>query len=145
MQIIKQIGSAEKKIENLMRNLTILLPDKLQKCWLSSHFHGQFATCGSWRQGCTPWTRSLNFIIFIIIIIVSRDLHMTFAAPHTGRFLIYLVQGCQTRGPSTDHIVITEYDPSHNWIIYWTRCSLYQKALCTKRFKIYHLMDSYKS
>jgi hypothetical protein len=37
---MKQIGSIEKKIENLMRNLTILLSDK------SPHFHGQFATYG---------------------------------------------------------------------------------------------------
>jgi hypothetical protein len=32
---MKQIGSVE-KIENLMRNLTILLSNKLQKCWLCS-------------------------------------------------------------------------------------------------------------
>jgi hypothetical protein len=40
MQIMKQIGSTEKKIENLMQHLTVLLPDKLP------HFHGQFATSG---------------------------------------------------------------------------------------------------
>jgi hypothetical protein len=34
---MKQIGSIEKKIENLMRNFTILLSDKLQKCWLFRH------------------------------------------------------------------------------------------------------------
>jgi hypothetical protein len=22
---------------------------------VSPHFHGQFATCGEWRQGCLPW------------------------------------------------------------------------------------------
>jgi hypothetical protein len=33
---MKQIGSI-KKTENLMRNLTILLTDNLQKCWLFSH------------------------------------------------------------------------------------------------------------
>jgi hypothetical protein len=27
----------KKEIENLMRNLTILLPDKLQKSWLCRH------------------------------------------------------------------------------------------------------------
>jgi hypothetical protein len=41
---MKQIGSV-KKIENLMRNLAILLSDQLP------HFHGQFATCGDWRKG----------------------------------------------------------------------------------------------
>jgi hypothetical protein len=34
---MKQIGSIEKKIENLTRNLTILLSDKLQKFWLCRH------------------------------------------------------------------------------------------------------------
>jgi hypothetical protein len=23
---------------------------------VSPHFHGHFATCGDWRQGCPPWT-----------------------------------------------------------------------------------------
>jgi hypothetical protein len=34
---MKQIGSSEKKIENLMRNLTIILSDKLQKFWPCRH------------------------------------------------------------------------------------------------------------
>jgi hypothetical protein len=112
---------------------------------VSSHFHGLFATCGGWRQGCPPWIWSLNFLFFIIIIIIisSTVLHMTSAAPHTGGFLMYLVQGCQTRGPSTDHTVITEYGPSHNWILYWAGFSLlHQKALCTKSFKMDHVMDT---
>jgi hypothetical protein len=33
---MEQIGSFQ-KMENLMRNLTILLSDKLQKCWLCRH------------------------------------------------------------------------------------------------------------
>jgi hypothetical protein len=36
-QIMKQIGSIEKKIENLIRNLTILLSDKLQIGWICRH------------------------------------------------------------------------------------------------------------
>jgi hypothetical protein len=34
---MKQIDLIEKKIENLMRNLTILLSEKLQKRWLCRH------------------------------------------------------------------------------------------------------------
>jgi hypothetical protein len=53
---MKQISSIEKKIENLMRILAILLSDKLQKCFaVSPQFHDQFATCGDWRQGLPPW------------------------------------------------------------------------------------------
>jgi hypothetical protein len=34
---MKQKGSIGKKIENLMLNVTIILSDKLQKCWLCRH------------------------------------------------------------------------------------------------------------
>jgi hypothetical protein len=34
---MKQIGAVKKKLENLMQNLTFLLSDKLQKCWLCRH------------------------------------------------------------------------------------------------------------
>jgi hypothetical protein len=44
-----------KKLENLMRNLTVLMSEKMQKFWLSPQFHGQFAACGDWRQGYPPW------------------------------------------------------------------------------------------
>jgi hypothetical protein len=34
---MKKIGSIEKKLENLMWNVAVLLSDKLQKCWLCRH------------------------------------------------------------------------------------------------------------
>jgi hypothetical protein len=34
---MKYIGSTEKKTENVMQNLTIILSEKLQKCWLCHH------------------------------------------------------------------------------------------------------------
>jgi hypothetical protein len=39
-----------------MRNFTTFLYKKVAEMLaVSPNFHGQFATCGNWRQGCPPW------------------------------------------------------------------------------------------
>jgi hypothetical protein len=52
---MKQIGSAEKKSENLMQNLTFLLFDKLQKYWLCRHTSMPNSPLVAIGDGCPPW------------------------------------------------------------------------------------------
>jgi hypothetical protein len=52
---MKQIGSIEK-----IRKFNAIFDSSFvsqvaENLAVSPHYHGQFATCGNWRQGCPPW------------------------------------------------------------------------------------------